>query len=276
MLEDEQLKRIKNRVASLIYSTLGNTKMHYFKIASEINLMTVPQTEPGSMSSVSKYIDKILNAFSYEEDLKFISEVVRRNYKGLDVYKPYPDYFEKAEKNHRELIKKLNDVFIYLDLTIENDGEIKNKNISKEKSYGQQECYDFYKDLNKILKQSVSEVFIVDAYMDEKTLELYVDNIAPGIKIRMLTYQMKGNFLTVAKYFSKKPGVVFEVRQNTDKTIHDRIIFVDNDDWHAGTSIKDAAIKQPTSLVKLTDIGTITKERTIYEDLWNKATPISL
>ena len=149
---------------------------------------------------------------------------------------------------------------------------------TEEKVYEKGQVYDFYKDILDITKLAKNEVFFVDAYPDEEVLNLYLEKIAPGIGIRLLTnepprssgksYQAFTNFVTVARKFKQKPGVAFEVRRSTD--CHDRLFFIDGICWVMGQSMKDAG-RKPTYLVKIQS-GTMFKK--VWEDLWSQAQPL--
>lgn len=136
---------------------------------------------------------------------------------------------------------------------------------AKEKVYPKGQVYDFYKDVREITKQAKNEVFLVDAYPDEEVLDLYLERIPSGIKIRILTNKPQGNFLKVAQKFKMKPGVSFEVQSSKD--CHDRLFFIDDECWVMGQSLKDAG-KKPTYLVK---IGSYDLFRKVFEDLWSQA-----
>jgi hypothetical protein len=133
----------------------------------------------------------------------------------------------------------------------------------EEKVYEKGQIYDFYKDIREITQSAKKEVFLVDAYVNEEALDLYLDKIPSGIKIRILTNKPQGNFITVAQKFKTKPSVDFEVRQNQD--CHDRLFFVDNTCWVIGQSIKDAG-KKPTYLVRIESHDLF---KLVFENLWN-------
>jgi hypothetical protein len=134
-----------------------------------------------------------------------------------------------------------------------------------EKVYQKGEVYDFYKDIREITEQAKSEVFLVDSYPDEEVLNLYLEKIPAGIKIRVLIKESKGNFLTVAQKFKLKPGVNFEVRASRD--CHDRLFFIDNACYVIGQSLKDAA-RKPTYLIKVESYDLFRK---VFEGLWSDA-----
>ena len=137
-----------------------------------------------------------------------------------------------------------------------------------EKVYEKGQVYDFYKDIREITQQARNEVFLIDAYPDEEVLNLYLEKIPTGIRIRILANKPKENFLTVAQKFKMKPGVKFEVRASTD--CHDRLFFIDDTGWIMGQSLKDAG-KKPTYLVKIESHDLFRK---VFEELWSRAQPL--
>jgi len=134
-----------------------------------------------------------------------------------------------------------------------------------EKVYPKGHVYDFYRDIREITKEAKNEVFLVDAYPDEEVLDLYIEKISPGIKIRILTNKPQGNFLKAAQKFKVQAGTSFEVR--TSRDCHDRLFFVDKTCWVMGQSLKDAG-KKPTYLVKIESYDLFRK---VFEDLWSHA-----
>jgi hypothetical protein len=138
----------------------------------------------------------------------------------------------------------------------------------EEKVYEKGETYDFYRDVRDIIETTKTEVFLIDAYVDEEALDLYLDKIPNDVKIRILTNRPQGNFLAVAKKFKVKPKVAFEVRQSKD--CHDRLFFIDDACWVTGQSVKDAG-KKPTYLVKIESNELF---RSVFEKLWGSAPTI--
>jgi hypothetical protein len=64
--------------------------------------------------------------------------------------------------------------------------------------------------------------------------------------------------------------VNYELRKSSNW--HDRLIFVDNTCWVSGQTLKDAAVKAPTYLIKLDAYDEL---RTIFEEEWLKATLVN-
>ena len=138
----------------------------------------------------------------------------------------------------------------------------------EEKVYPKGHIYDFYKDVREITKDAQSEVFVIDAYVDEELLNLYLEKITSDVKIKILTNKPQGNFVQVAQKFKAKPQVYFEVRVTKD--CHDRLFFIDNQCWVMGQSIKDAG-RKPTYLVKIEGHDLF---RSVFDDLWKNASPL--
>jgi hypothetical protein len=136
--------------------------------------------------------------------------------------------------------------------------------------------YDLYKDIKEVIDQAKSEIFIQESYPSEELINLYLDKVHPEVKIRLLIGTPKGgnvgeraNFLAVAKKYSSRPGIHFEVRES--QQVHDRLFFIDNDGWVIGSSIKDAAVRKPTYLLRLESSEIL---RMPFEDIWSKATKV--
>jgi hypothetical protein len=141
-------------------------------------------------------------------------------------------------------------------------------NEQREKVYEVGQSYDFYKDIRSIIQNAKTGVFLIDAYVNEEALNLYLESMPNSVKIRILTKKPQGNFLTVAKKFKAKPAIAFEVKQSND--IHDRVLFVDDLCFVMGQSLLDAAAKKPTYLIRIENI----QLRELHERLWASASTI--
>lgn len=93
---------------------------------------------------------------------------------------------------------------------------------------------------------------IVDSYADEELFDIYVEKIPSNVSIMILTSSnVSGTFRTIARRFSLQNQGRFEARESTD--CHDRAVFIDEDAWVFGQSLK-AAGKKPTYLIKIKDV----------------------
>jgi len=159
----------------------------------------------------------------------------------------------------------------FFDIRIEKlDENLSSVSKSKQKIYSQFENYDFYRDLNKIIKNVKKELFVVDSYVDEQLIDLYLADVPISVNIRILTNRPQNNFLHVAKKYLNKPGRKFEVRKSSN--CHDRLVCIDDICYVFGQSIKDAANKKPTYLLPLEN----DEMKKANEDIWGNASKIEL
>lgn len=123
--------------------------------------------------------------------------------------------------------------------------------------------YRFYRDIKAILSLATSEVMIVDPYLSIEIFDIYIDGIDRALLLRVLTNNLPGNVIAVAKKYAT--GGKIQLR--TSANIHDRLLLIDQRVWFIGQSIKDAAKKKPTYIVE--QDGTLVRQ--IYEGIWNAA-----
>lgn len=138
----------------------------------------------------------------------------------------------------------------------------------EERVYPKGYVYDFYRDLLEKVTEARNEVIVTDNYADEELINLYLEKIPEKVRIKVLTREPKNNFIAVAKKFKTRPNVDFEARKSTEW--HDRWVFVDNECYVTGQSVKDAGTK-PTYLVKL---GAYDLLKKAFDEIWNRASPL--
>jgi hypothetical protein len=137
------------------------------------------------------------------------------------------------------------------------------------KIYAPGDAIDVYRDLSQIVLTARIDVFIADLYADQEIFDLYLEKIATGVKIRLLTKLPSSALKTLSTKFSTQLGPLFEARSTN--AIHDRVIIIDGQDcWVIGQSIKDAGMKKPTYLLPVTAVSDMAK---LYEDAWKSAIP---
>lgn len=122
--------------------------------------------------------------------------------------------------------------------------------------------FEFYQRLHPRFETATEEAFIVDSYVNEEVFELYLSETAPDVEKRILTKQPQGNFDAVAEKFVKNNNHRVEVREHPE--CHDRLLFVDDQCFAVGISIKDAG-RKPTYLV---EFDSVEKFREPWEELW--------
>jgi hypothetical protein len=129
--------------------------------------------------------------------------------------------------------------------------------------------YAFYRDLSSLVATTTKDIFIIDAYLDEKVFNLYVDKVPTGPTVRILSNKIGANVEAVAKMYAKSRSL--ELRSSADA--HDRLVFIDERGWVVGQSIKDAARKKPTYLVEL-DGPSLGALRDVHNRIWAAATVV--
>jgi hypothetical protein len=129
------------------------------------------------------------------------------------------------------------------------------------------EQYAFYRDLSSLIESATHDIFIVDAYLDEKVFDLYVDKVPGTVTVRILSKNISPKAETVAKMYVKSRPL--ELRSSAH--MHDRVVFIDHRGWAIGQSIKDAAAKQPTYMIEL-----LTDARNSHNRIWAAATVVNL
>jgi hypothetical protein len=127
--------------------------------------------------------------------------------------------------------------------------------------------YPFYRDLKTIVGFPNADLFIIDNYLDTQLFDVYMENVALSVAVRVLTGQVSDSLRVVAEKYSKRGN--FELRSSKD--VHDRVVFSDARCWVIGQSIKDAARKKPTYIVEHSGAAAM---KSIYEAAWASATVI--
>ncbi|MGC5776645.1 hypothetical protein [Paenibacillus pabuli] len=102
--------------------------------------------------------------------------------------------------------------------------------------------FDAYNTIKAILMGARSEILIVDNYIDS-SLFLVLGEVAESVAIKVLTSKLHGDTpVAIEKYKAQRGN--FEWCQVKD--FHDRYIFVDNECYLLGASIKDFANRATT------------------------------
>lgn len=139
-------------------------------------------------------------------------------------------------------------------------------------AFGPGAAYDFFRALNDLVSTAKVQLWVVDPYLDAQVFDGYMQALQPGVSARLLTAKYLNNVKVAAEKYRAQFGSAVETRSSND--IHDRVIFVDNDQcWVLGASIKDAALKKPTYLAPMS-LDVAAEKRNLYEAIWAAGTPI--
>jgi hypothetical protein len=137
---------------------------------------------------------------------------------------------------------------------------------------------DAFAAIGNVLANAKADVLVVDPYMDEKALTEFAHLVPRGTSIRLLA-DAQGHKPTlapaakrwVAQYGSAHP---LEVRLSAARSLHDRLIVVDEKEvWVLTQSLNAFAARAPASIVKV-DSETATLKIDAYKGLWQGAQPL--
>lgn len=139
-------------------------------------------------------------------------------------------------------------------------------------AFGPGAVYDFFNELNKLIAQATTTLFIIDPYMDSDIFDQYLSSSNTHVDISLLVSSNSSNLKAAAQKFAQQKGGNIEVRKSS--TFHDRLVILDsNSVWVLGQSIKDAAKKKPTYLAPLApDVSSLKIQH--YSNIWQQATAI--
>jgi hypothetical protein len=138
--------------------------------------------------------------------------------------------------------------------------------------------FDAMTAIGKVLGAVTQNALIVDPYMDEKVLTDFAALAPVGATIRLLADQhyykstlqpAQQRWLT--QYGASRP---LEVRLTAPRTLHDRLIIIDDaQTWVLTQSLNAFATRSPASLVRVDD-GTAVLKISAYAAIWQAATPL--
>lgn len=131
--------------------------------------------------------------------------------------------------------------------------------------------FDGFRAATTIVRSAQKSIFVVDAYVDDRTLDILSAKIA-GVAVRLLTKQkcMTGLFKTASRTFNAQHGPL-EIR--SFEKIHDRFMDVDSSLlYQFGGSLKDLG-KQVSTILPVSDPDISDSTRKILEKYWQAATP---
>ena len=139
-------------------------------------------------------------------------------------------------------------------------------------AFGPGAAYDFFRTLNNLIASAATDLLIADPYLDAEVFDGYLHALKTGVKVRLLGTKYVDSVRVAAAKYQAQFGPCVEMRKST--AIHDRVIFVDDDQcWVLGASIKDAALKKPTYLAPVS-LDVAIEKRKMYENIWTSGISI--
>lgn len=214
------------------------------------------------------------------ELIKYLYENKKEQFSSVieDIINNSTKYYTEDEINKIVLDFKI----LGYEATI-NQKEIKLKTIRgsdfKERIYGSYSKYDFYKDIENLISNIKSELFLIDPYLTKKAFNIYVGDNAAILKncsIKILITEKRSkeleleNLKSVITMFNKQYN---NIELKKSEFIHDRSIFIDNKAFVFGQSLDDDEGKKPTYLIRISDEN-FNQLRKIADDMWDKGQSI--
>lgn len=129
--------------------------------------------------------------------------------------------------------------------------------------------FHYFDEVRKLIETAKSELLFVDPYLDAEFVSRYLPQVAPGVRVRLLTRERLSTLLPAVAAFRQQYNLAIEVRSASG--FHDRFVFLDGlSCYHSGASFKDGAKKAPTTLTEIVDA--FPAMLATYEQLWSAAT----
>lgn len=131
------------------------------------------------------------------------------------------------------------------------------------------ETFKFFDGVRKIIDTAQDDILFIDPYINANFVSQYLPLIERSVSIRLLTSSNKeGLAISLSVLSEQYQFRKLEARAN--KGIHDRFILIDGSScFQSGTSFKDGAKNNPTSITTITDIANEVINR--YENLYEQS-----
>jgi integrase len=134
---------------------------------------------------------------------------------------------------------------------------------------------DAYTAIGKLLSTAKVDLLIVDPYMDEKAVTEFSPLVNSGVSIRLLAdaQHRKATLAPAAIRWAAQygPGHPLEVRLAPARSLHDRLVAIDDKEvWILTQSLNAFAARAPASIVRV-DPETADLKLAAYKGLWQGA-----
>jgi len=120
-----------------------------------------------------------------------------------------------------------------------NDFIVRTELPPKEGIFYNGQIFDAYKFVSDLIETAKKEIVLIDNYLDASILTL-LSKREKGVKATIYTKEISTTLqLDLDRHNAQYPEIIIEEKQN----IHDRFLFIDNDLYHIGASLKDLGKK---------------------------------
>ena len=128
--------------------------------------------------------------------------------------------------------------------------------------------FEYFDELRKVIETARTDVLFVDPYLDADFVSQYLQYVAEGVSIRLLSSPKKrATLLPAVKLFAQQSGRSVSVRVSDG--LHDRYLFIDRAACYlSGASFKDGAKNATTVLAPITDAFQVMRDT--YEQQWDR------
>jgi len=185
------------------------------------------------------HFENMQDQFLEAASIVMVEHVVTSSFKPQD----YKDGFTKPVNYHKRSVQSMIadvDYFIhYLTSLPEQPISI---GVTEEGVYLEGQQFEALVKFDKIIAKALSEIILVDNWVDSKILELLAMK-SPKVKCRVLTAPQSytGTLQQFVTAFNEQFG---NLEVHTSRAFHDRFVILDQKDfYHFGASIKDAGKK---------------------------------
>jgi hypothetical protein len=139
-------------------------------------------------------------------------------------------------------------------------------------------AFDAFAAIGKLLQSATADLLIVDPYMDATTLTEYAPLAREGCKLRLLadSADHKASLKPAvaawtAQHQIKRP---VEARLAPAKTLHDRLIIVDEKTAYTLTQSLNAFAARAHATIVRVDSATAALKASAYAEIWKAAAPL--
>ena len=131
--------------------------------------------------------------------------------------------------------------------------------------------YQYFDAIKGLFETAVSDLLVVDPYLNQEVLKKYCVYAKAGVAIRLLGTRYMDTLQPAAAALNQQRGNV-HLRKSAD--VHDRYVFVEEQKcFLSGASFKNGPQNAPSVLTEITDYSPL---HTMYEAAWDAATVVQL
>jgi len=257
LLEDETVWLSQAQMAELFQTTRNNVTIHIANIFKEGELERIPvckdflhTTQHGAIAG--KMQTKLLKLYNLDVIIsvgyriksqrgtsfriwarEVIKEYLLRGYVFNQRIQTVETIAINTEKRVTETEKRLTEAESKIDFIVKTDKP------KKEDIFFDGQIFDAYVFVADLIKSAKQSITLIDNYVDESVL-LLLSKREPGVDAAIYTAQITPQLnLDLQRHNAQYPPVSVQIFTRS----HDRFLFIDDDVYHIGASLKDLGKK---------------------------------